>query len=135
MKKIILGVFTLIVSFSAFAQKNVTAQEATDELVKVYTLDSQQAKEMLVIQERKVRNLDQIVDMKTTDVKLYRHKYRAIQQSTDASIRRMLTETQMKIYEKRRLEWREERAAKIAKLKESGMTLEEIEDQLLEEGF
>lgn len=135
MKNLILGVFTLMVSIGAFAQQSTTAQEATDELTKIYNLDSEQAKEMLIIQERKVRNLEEIAEMKTSDIKKYRHKYRAIQQSTDASIRRMLTEKQMKVYEKRKLKWREDRAAKIAKLKESGMTLEEIEDELLEEGF
>ncbi|MFT5164826.1 MAG: hypothetical protein ACI8P3_000049 [Saprospiraceae bacterium] len=135
MKKLILGVITLMVSVGAFSQHNVSASEATADLIKVYDLDSKQAKEMLVIQERKVRNIDEIAGMKTTDIKKYRHKHRAIQQSTDASIRRMLTEAQMKVYEKRRLKWRAERAAKIAKLKESGMSLEEIEDALLEEGF
>lgn len=135
MKKLILSVFSLVLASAVYGQGNVSAQDATDELVKIYDLDKDQTEEMLVIQERKVRNLEEIEEMKTTDVQRYRHKYRAIQQSTDASIRRMLTESQMKVYEKRRLEWREERAKKIAKLKESGKSLEEIEDELLEEGF
>ena len=135
MKKLMLSIFALVITLSAFAQNNSTAQKATDELVKVYDLDADQAKEMLVIQERKVRNLKQISGMKTTEVKKYRHKHRAIQQSTDASIRRMLTEEQMKVYEKRRMELREKRAAEVTKLKESGKTLEEIEDTLIEKGY
>lgn len=135
MKKLFLNIFTLLLTFGAFAQSNVTAQQATDELVKVFDLDTKQAAQMLVIQERKVRNLNQITEIKKTDVKKYRHKFRAIQQSTDASIRRMLTDTQMVTYKKRRLEWRENRAAKIADFKKTGMSFQEIEDKLLEEGY
>lgn len=136
MKKLFLSTLLLLFAVSIFAQsKTSTAQEATDELVKVYQLDSKQATQMLVIQERKVRNMEQIKDMKATDAKMYRHKYRAINQSTDASIRRMLNDEQMKIYQQRRMEWRNQRAERIATLKESGLTLVEIEDKLLEEGF
>ncbi len=135
MKKLFLSTLLLLFVVNIFAQKNTAAQEATDELVKIYDLNSKQAKQMLVIQERKLRNLEQIKHMKTTDAKMYRHKFRAINQSTDASIRRMLTEAQMKIYTERRMEWRNKRAERIATLKESGLSLVEIEDKLLEEGF
>ncbi len=135
MKKLFLNIFTLLLAVGAFAQTDMTAQEATDDLVKVYDMDSKQAAQMLVIQQRRVRNLNQITEMKNTDVKKYRHKFRAIQQSTDASIRRMLSEEQMQVYKKRRLEWRENRAAKIADLKKTGLSLQEIEDKLLEEGY
>ncbi len=135
MKKLFLSFFVLFIGLSAFAQEKSVAQVATDELVKVYDLDNKQAKEMLTIQERKIRNLEQISGMKDTDVKKYRHKHRAIQQSTDASTRRILNETQMKVYEQRRFEWRKKRAAKIAELKEAKKSLEEIEDALIEEGF
>jgi len=47
----------------------------------------------------------------------------------------MLSETQMKVYRKKRMEWRKKRSAKISTLKDSGMSLEQIEDKLLEEGF
>ncbi len=135
MKKLFLSTLLLLFVVNIFAQKNTAAQEATDELVKIYDLNTKQAKQMLVIQERKLRNLEQIKHMKTTDAKMYRHKFRAINQSTDASIRRMLTEAQMKIYTERRMEWRNKRAERIATLKESGLSLVEIEDKLLEEGF
>jgi hypothetical protein len=118
-----------------FAQTNSEAQMATDQLVKEYELNEQQSEQMLVIQERQIRNLAEIEALKNTDIKKYRHKKRSIQQGTDASIRRLLTKDQMEIYQKNRLEWRKERANRIAELKDSGMTMEEIENTLLDEGF
>lgn len=135
MKKLIFSLFALFLTICAFAQKVTTAQEATNELVKVYGLDNDQAQDMLVIQERKVRNLNDIQSLKTSDEKKYRHKIRAIKQSTDASIRRVLNDEQMAIYQKRRSEWRVNRSKKIAALKESGMTMDEIEGKLLEAGY
>lgn len=135
MKKLFLSLSVLLIATFVFAQDNNAAQQATDEFVKIYDLDEKQAAQMLVIQERKQRNLSQINGMKTTDVKKYRHKKRAIMQSTDASIRRMLTEEQMLIYKQKRIEWREARAARVVELKESGMDKDQIEDTLLEEGF
>ena len=73
--------------------------------------------------------------LKNSDEKKYRHKRRAIRQGTDASIRRILNEEQLVIYQKQRLEWRKKRADRITELKESGMDLEEIEGVLLEEGY
>lgn len=135
MKKLLFSIFTLMIAFSATAQLNQSAQDATAELTKVYDLNEQQQKDMLVIQERRVRNLGQIKDMKTADVDKYRHKAKAIQQSTDASIRRMLTEEQMKTYQQERMKWRQERSAKISALKGTGLSFQEIEDKLLEEGY
>lgn len=135
MKKVILSLFALALSIATFAQSNNDAQVATDKLVKEYNLDQQQAARMLVIQERKVRNLKEVEGIKKTDEKKYRHKKRSIQQGTDASIRRLLNEEQMKVYQQNRMTWRKERADRIADLKDSGMTMEEIEDKLLDEGF
>ncbi len=135
MKKIFLSFFALALTISVFAQANTEAQTVTNELIKEYGLDNQQAAQMLVIQERKVRNMAEIESLKNSDTKKYRHKKRSIKQGTDASIRRVLNEEQMKIYQQKRLEWRKERAEKIAALKDSGMTMEEIEDTLLDEGY
>jgi len=135
MKKLLFSIFTLMIAITASAQLNQTAQSATDELVEIYNLNEQQTKDMMVIQERRVRNLEQIKGMKDTDIDKYRHKIRAIKQSTDASIRRMLTEKQMEVYQRERTEWRKKRAAKISDLKGTGLTFKEIEDKLLEEGF
>lgn len=135
MKKLLLSILLLSVVFVAFGQDRNTAQEMTDELVAVYQLNDQQTTQMLVIQERKIRNLEEIETIKVSDNRKYRHKYRAIQQSTDASIRRMLSSEQMKVYQQRRAEWRKKRAARVLELKESGIELQELEDKLLEEGF
>lgn len=132
MKKLIFSLSFLMLGLVAFAQNNNSAQAKTDELSQFYQLDDAQKAQMLEIQQRRDRNMSEIAVIKDSDKRVYRHKCRAIQQSTDASIRRILKEDQMEQYNQRRIEWRKKRAAKVSELKESGATAEEIEDALLE---
>lgn len=134
MKNIFFSILSLFLVVSVLAQGTVDpkVRKATDEMIKVYNLDEQQAVTALEIQERRYRNLAEIASLKNTDKDLYQHKYKAIQQSTDASLRRMLNEEQMVIYNRRKLDIRNKRAEKTAELKEQGLSMEEIEDALLE---
>ena len=134
MRKIFFSILSLFLAVSVIAQGSVDpkVRKAADRMIKVYNLDEQQAVTALEIQERRFRNLEEISDLKNTDKDLYRHKLKAIQQSTDASLRRILNEEQMAIYNQRKIEIRNKRAAKTAELKAQGMSLEEIEDALLE---
>jgi hypothetical protein len=101
-------------------------------MIQIYDLDEKQAETAVEIQERRYRNLAEIESLATTDKDMYRHKYKAIQQSTDASIRRMLNEEQMAIYNQRKTDIRNKRATKEAELKAKGLSVTEIEDALLE---
>lgn len=134
MKKLFFGIFALLlvnlIATQGFAQQN--AAKMAGELAKIYNLDDDQSATMLKIQERKLRNLSEIEHLKGSDEKMYRHKRKAIYQSTDASIRRMLREDQMAIYKQRSNEWRVKKADKTAELKAQGKSLEEIEDALLD---
>ena len=134
MKKILFSILSLFLAAGIFAQSSVDpkVKKAADEMIEVYNLDEKQAVTALEIQERRFRNLAEIKSLENTDKNLYRHKYKAIQQSTDASLRRILNEEQMAIYNQRKLEDRTLRAAKTAELKEQGLTMEEIEDALIE---
>jgi hypothetical protein len=134
MKKIFFSVLSLFLTVSVFAQHSVdpNVKNAADEMVKVFNLDVQQAATALEIQERRYRNLAEIASLENTDKDLYRHKYKAIQQSTDASLRRMLNEEQMVIYNQKKLDARNKRAAKSAELKQQGLSMEEIENALFE---
>ena len=133
MKKILFVVLSLFVMGGVFAQGTVDTKvrKAADEMIEMYNLDEKQAVTALEIQERRFRNLAEIASLENTNKDLFRHKYKAIQSSTDASLRRMLNEEQMAVYNQRKSELRTKRAAKISELKEQGMTLEEIEYALL----
>ncbi len=134
MKKIFFSVLSLFFVVSVFAQSSTDpkVRAAADEMIEMYNLDEKQATTALEIQERRFRNLAEIASLETTNKDLYRHKYKAIQQSTDASLRRILHEDQMVIYKKHKMELRVERAAKTEELKAKGLTIEEIEEALLE---
>jgi hypothetical protein len=100
-------------------------------MVKTYNLDEAQAATAIEIQERRFRNLAEIESLKNTNRDMYRHKFKAIQSSTDASLRRMLNEEQMAIYNQRKQELRKKNADKTAQLKAKGLSVDEIEDALL----
>jgi hypothetical protein len=134
MKKIFFSILPLFLAMSVFAQHSVNpnAKIAADKMIKMFNLDEQQAATALEIQERRYKNLAEIAVLENTDKDLYRHKYKAIQQSTDASLRRMLNKDQMVIYNQKKLELRNQRAAKSAELKQQGLSMEEIENALFE---
>ena len=133
MKKLILSIFSLMLAISVFAQDTVDpkVQKAADEMVKTYNLDETQAATAVEIQERRFRNLAEIESLKNTNRDMYRHKFKAIQSSTDASLRRMLNEEQMAIYNQRKQDLRKKNADKTAQLKAKGLSVDEIEDALL----
>lgn len=134
MKKIFFSILSLFLAVSVIAQSSVdpNARKAADEMIKIYDLDEKQSATALEIQERRYRNIAEIAPLESTDKDLYRHKYKAILQSTDASLRRMLNEGQMVIYNERKTDLRERKAAKTAELKAQGLSTTEIEDALLE---
>ena len=108
------------------------AQEATDVLTATYGLTAVQIPQMLEIQERRFRNLEDIEPLKSTDESLYRIKLRNIRVGTEASIERILSADQRPILEKERVERRKEEAARLKMLRESGATKAEIQQAILE---
>lgn len=134
MRKVFFIALSLSLTISVLAQGSTDPRvtKAANEMVRIYNLDEKQAATAVEIQERRFRNLAEIASLENTDKNLYRHKYKAIQQSTDASLRRMLNEEQMAIYNQRAIEIRNKKAEKTAELKEQGLSMEEIEDALLE---
>ena len=134
MKKIVFSMLSLFLVVGVFAQNitNPKVDKAANEMINTYNLDEDQAEIAFEIQERRFRNLAEIESLENTDKDLYRHKYKAIQKSTDASLRRILNEEQMAIYNQIQLDLRNERAAKTAELKEQGLSQVEIEETLFE---
>ena len=108
------------------------AREATDVLTATYGLTAVQIPQMLEIQERRFRNLEDIEPLKSTDESLYRIKLRNIRMGTEASIERILSADQRPILEKERVERRKEEAARLKMLRESGATKAEIQQAILE---
>ena len=134
MRKIFFSILSLFLAVSVIAQGSVDpkVREAADEMVEIYSLEEVQAATALEIQERKYRNLAEIASLESTNEDLYRHKYKAVLQSTDASLRRMLNDEQMIIYNQRKTEMRNKRAEKTAEMKAQGLAIEDIEKALFE---
>ena len=114
------------------AGERQAARQATDELAAVYSLSEAQVSQMLVIQERRFRNLAEIEPLKDSDPTLYRIKLRNIRFGTDASIERMLNPEQRPILDRQRAERRRQEAARLRELQQQGASKEEITEAILD---
>lgn len=89
------------------------ARTLTEQLVSKYTLTADQAKQMYTVQARKVRNLSQIKDLRSTQPALYKSKLQSLQTNTLSSIRRVLNnKAQVELYQKTQADVRTQRAKK-----------------------
>lgn len=109
-----------------------TAQEATQKLTQFYGLDEEQQAEMLVIQERKLRNLAEIEPLKASNPSDYTLKVRSIQSGNNASIQRVLNEEQTKLYRQEQQRLRTEKSNFYKTLKTNGASQQEIEKKMVE---
>ena len=131
MKKFLTAIVALLFMTTLQAQ-SFNAQNAADELAKVYSLDDTQRAEMLLIQQRKSRNLAEIQGLKTSDNETYIKKLKAIRYGTDASIKRLLNQEQMEVYYQKSKERRQREADLMNKMKEEGKSPEQIKAALAE---
>lgn len=113
---------------------NANVQQSVDELTTRYQLDSDQVKEMYVIQERKERNLGEIESLKESNSPLFFQKKQAIRENTLGSIRRMLNEEQRLMLDQEKIAYRKETSEFIRQYRAEGKSKEEIELLLLERG-
>jgi hypothetical protein len=128
MKKsiLILAAFALLGGLYAQSQ-GPDVQQALTEAVNLYQLDSEQAVEMLKIQERHFSNLGEIESLRESDRPLFLQKKNSIRELTQASTRRLLNEQQISIYNQQLIERRKREAALKERLKMEGASKEEIQ--------
>lgn len=134
MKKIILGLFSLMLSINIFAQSDikVAAQSATDKLATLYQLSPDQTAEMLKIQERRYKHIQTIQSLRNSDPDLYIKKRKAVESGVDASTRRVLTDEQEIIMKEQWKQRRANRAALMKKMYSEGASSIDIQDAVLE---
>lgn len=109
---------------------NAAIDQATAELVSLYQLNEKQTITMKTIQERKARNLGEIAVLEQSNPTLYKKKWLAVQEGTEASIRRLLTEEQTKIYHAKKIEQRKKEAALIKEMRNNGASKDEIQQAI-----
>jgi len=130
---VLIASFTMAASLSAQSKVNTReVQQATNAVAALYQLDETQKEKVYEIQDRRLRNLAQVETIKATDYDTYLLKRRAVQIGADNSIKRLLNETQLKIYEGQVAARRQKEVEKMIELKKQGASKEEIEKALLE---
>ena len=135
MKKIVLSLSFCLAVLALSAQAGVdqdAVQQATSEMVALYQLDAKQTVKMQTIQERRFRNLAEIEFMQDSDPQQYLIKKKNIRKGMEHSIRMMLTNEQMPIFNQQLVERRKQESEKIKQMKLNGASKEEIQNALLE---
>lgn len=107
------------------------AQKDTEALVQEYGLDEQQAAEMLVVMERKYRNLAEFEPLKFEDTQTYLRKLRALISATDASFRRILKGEQLEKYRQKQMALRKEKAERYKQLTQQGSSQIDIDKEMI----
>ena len=133
MKNLLFLGFFFFLASGVFAQTkmdNAAIDQATAELVSLYQLNEKQTITMKTIQERKARNLGEIAVLEQSNPTLYKKKWLAVQEGTEASIRRLLTEEQTKIYHAKKIEQRKKEAALIKEMRNNGASKDEIQQAI-----
>ena len=143
MKKTFLTLVPLLFAVVVFAQKEVaemaknanpelsTAQKATIELVKLYDLDSDQAKESLAIQKTKYQNLSDIEPLKTHDPDKYVQKRLSSFEIANTDFRNLLDERQLKIFKQKDAERTAKYQNIVSVMKKTGYSDEDIRQKLM----
>ncbi len=110
------------VAFSQSTNETSNAQALTDQLTAKYNLSEKQQAQMLVVQQRKFRNLEEIEGLKKTDIALHIQKIRALAMANDYEMEKLLNKEQLAIYRQAKAESRKQKAALYQELKASGAT-------------
>lgn len=134
MKKLILSLsfFLFIGGLWAQSATNEKAiQQEMETLTSLYSLDEKQAEEMLVIQQRRFRNLAQIKTLENKDEAMYLQKKKSIRMGTEASIKKMLKPEQMATFNQQVVERRKKESALVKEMRQNGASKAEIQMALL----
>ena len=135
MKKLLTAIFTLlfVLNLSAQGLNTVTADNSVvQKYTQKYDLNELQVEKMIKIQERRLKNLAEIQNLRNTDAKTYNQKRDAINKGSQTSVGMILTPEQIVIFNETRVELRKEKAKKSVELKESGLSYEEIQIALID---
>ncbi|MDZ7878716.1 MAG: hypothetical protein U5L45_13635 [Saprospiraceae bacterium] len=143
MKKFLLTVLSIALSFGVFAQTAEktaqnsanpdisAAQKATLELVKAYDLSGEQAQATLKIEQAKVQNLVDIEPMKAADMSAYAQKRLSAMDIAASEFSTLLDARQLNIFKQAQVN----NATKIANitqgLRKQGVSEAEINKQLV----
>jgi hypothetical protein len=135
MKNLILSLAFLFVCGSLFAQANdepPTLEQTMATLTALYQLDDEQQEEMLVIQQRKYRNLGDIEDLRSSDPALFKKKLQSLHHGNIGHMHQLLNEEQLKVFRQKQMELRQQKADLFKALKGNGSQQAEIEKQMIE---
>lgn len=110
--------------------------EAIDQAIKkttiIYQLENTQLAAVKTIITREFNNLAEIEPLKEVDNKKYLLKKKGIILASEGSLKRVLTEDQLKVLNNQKVDRRKKESALIKEMKGAGMTKEEMEMKLLE---
>ncbi|HMO40445.1 MAG TPA: hypothetical protein PKC76_14510 [Saprospiraceae bacterium] len=130
---ILIAVFAVVSVASAQVKVNKRElQKATDEVTKLYRLSPEQQQQVREIQEWRLRNMTEIEAIRSSDYPAYLDKRRSVRMGAEQSIKRLLNESQLVIFEQQMAERRQRELDLMRSMKRQGVTPEKIQLALLE---
>lgn len=133
MKNLILSLVCLLATVVVFGQSEISpAQQLTDKLSEKYKLTKKQQADMLVVQERNLRNLSEIEDLKQTNPAKHIEKMRALKIGMDGSIEKILNEEQRPLFHQDKAAFRKQKSILYSELKSKGASQNQIEFKIAE---
>ncbi len=130
---ILIAVFAVVSVASAQVKVNKRdLQKATDEVTKLYRLSPEQQQQVREIQEWRLRNMAEIEAIRSSDYPAYLDKRRSVRMGAEQSIKRLLNESQLVIFEQQMAERRQRELDLMRSMKRQGVTPEKIQLALLE---
>lgn len=137
MKKYLFILPALFLALTTFAQQDVSAtdpavQTVVEKFTTKYNLNEEQVAKMVKIQQRRIKNLNEIATLETADPATFLQKRKAINTGTEVSVKMMLDKNQRLLFDEDRSEIRMKKAEKTAELKAQGMSAKDMEPYLME---
>jgi hypothetical protein len=145
MKKIIISITALFLATFSFSQTQSlsdktnkpmsAAQRATTELVKIYSLSAEQAREVVKIQASKYEALGKLESMKATDMPKYIAKRLSTFETADNGLMALLDESQLKVFKQQQAEKTTRFDTLVMGMKKQGIKQEDIDKKLADMEF
>lgn len=122
----------LLAQETAISIDKEAARKAADKMIALYGLNAEQAVQAYKIQERRLRNEASIAPLKETNNLLFLQKRKAIRTGTEGSLKRMLTPSQMDIFNAQVAARRKQDSDFLKDLKQNQLTQEAMKLAILE---
>lgn len=123
--------FAFRINAQKLNEMNPEIKDRIESLTSQYNLDAAQVQEMIVIQNRRNRNLQEIKTLKADQPDIYYAKLKSLRVVTEKAMEKIFRPDQVDLLNQERRELEQSFSTQINKMKQEGYSREEIQKALL----